>query len=259
MTGTTTAWASAVFNSAQAGAPHALVFAPVLPVWDGGVFFRPVIDTLTGGGYRVTVVDTLAALDGGVTSVSALAQRLRSQVTEHGPIDLLCGNALGGAVAQALLPDIPPGTGVLLVSAPSKSDSRLAGRLAGIADLADNGRLAESLDLLDRLVLPVGARRHAPRPLRLQDRHLAARRIATGLRLLSDVDLSAEVRGHPGPLLNLVGERSQLVGVRHTVAAAHHRVRVVPGCGMRPHIEQAGLVSEIVKGFLRNECEGIVQ
>jgi pimeloyl-ACP methyl ester carboxylesterase len=259
MTGTTTAWESAVFNGVRAGAPHALVFAPVLPEWDGGAFFRPVIDTLTDGGYRVTVVDTLAALDDGVSSLSALAQRLRSLLIEHGPIDLLCGNALGGAVAQALLPDIHPDTGVLLVSAPSKSDSRLAGLLAEIADLADDGRLAESLDLLDRLVLPVGARRHAPRPLRLRDRPAAARRITTGLRLLSDVDVSAEVRGHPGPLLNLVGERSQLVGVRHTAAAAHHRVRVVPGCGMRPHVEQAELVSGIVKGFLREQCEGIVQ
>jgi pimeloyl-ACP methyl ester carboxylesterase len=253
MTATSTALPSAVFNDAQ-GAPHALVFAPVLPAWDGGAFFQPVIDTLTGSGCRVTVVDTLAAVDDGVTTLPALARRWQSLLAGYGPVDLLCGNALGGALAQALLPDIRPDTGVLLVSGPARSDDRLSARLAEIAGLADDGRLADSLELLDRLVSPVGARGNAPPRLPLPDPTAAARRIATGLRLLSDVDVSAAVRGHPGPLLNLVGGRSQLVGPQHTVAAAHHQVRVLPGCGMRPHVEQAELVSEIIKGFLHDEC-----
>ena len=67
------------------------------------------------------------------------------------------------------------------------------------------------------------------------------------------MDVSAAVRAHPGPLLQVVGGRSQLVALRHTAAAPHHRVHVVAGAGMRPHAEQPAAVSALVAALLRQK------
>ncbi|GHC70369.1 hypothetical protein GCM10010507_56520 [Streptomyces cinnamoneus] len=241
---------AAVFAPKTAAArARALVLAPVLPQWDEGAFFAPVVRALTGAGVHVTVVDTLAAWDEDVTSLAALTDRWRTLLPRFGPFDLLCGNALGGALAQALLPAVDPATGVLLVSAPAVADALLESRLTEIADAAGAGRLAESLALLHHYVLPEGTPEQAPADAVLADPGGAARRLAGGLPLLCGIDSTDAVTGHPGPLLNVVGGRSRLVGARHTAAAPHHHVQVMPGCGMRPHTESAPEVSAAVADF----------
>jgi hypothetical protein len=62
------------------------------------------------------------------------------------------------------------------------------------------------------------------------------------------------VESSPGPLINIVGSHSQLVTARHTAAAAHHVVHVVPRAGMRPHTERTAEVSARVEAFLREEA-----
>lgn len=241
---------------------NALVLAPVLPAWDEGAFFAPVVRTLTDAQWSVTVVDTLALWEPGMTELAHLTDAWADQVSADPP-DLLCGNALGGAVAQGLLDRLPPHTPVLLVSGPARSDAVLDRRLAEIADLAAAGQLSAALDLLARRVrphddagvpepaVPECAVPVAPAPpLAADDAPHAARRLAAGLRLLRGVDVSATVQDHPGRLLNLVGSRSQLVTAAHTAAAPHHTIRPVTGCGMRPHVERPALVSRAVRTFL---------
>jgi pimeloyl-ACP methyl ester carboxylesterase len=247
---------TAVFTPPTAvGTAHALVFAPVTPHWDEGAFFAPVIRALNRAGLRVTVVDTLALCDGTTDSLARVTARWRALLPAFGPVDLLCGNALGGAVAQALLPYVDPATAVLLVSGPARTDAVLEQRLARIADLAAAGRTAEALALLHRRVLPADAPSPGPTATRTPTRTdpEAARRLAGGLRLLCGIDVSAAVRAHPGPLLQIVGGRSQLVTLRHTAAAPHHRVHVIAGAGMRPHAEQPAAVSALVETLLRQK------
>ncbi|MFF3909984.1 alpha/beta fold hydrolase [Streptomyces sp. NPDC001848] len=241
---------TAVFGPrAAVGTAHAVVFAPVTPSWDEGAFFAPVIRVLTRAGLRVTVVDTLSLWDEGVDSMTSFVGRWRTLLPAFGPVDLLCGNALGGAVAQALLPDVHPATAVLLVSGPARTDAVLEERLGQIADLAAAGRAGAALALLHRRVLPDGtppADENCP-PHADQ---AAGRRLAAGMRLLRGLDVSAPVRAHNGPLLQVVGSHSQLVTRRHTAAAPHHQVHVVPRAGMRPHAEQPAVVSALVDAFL---------
>ncbi|MED7948526.1 alpha/beta fold hydrolase [Streptomyces sp. BE303] len=259
------------FPRTAVGTAHALVLAPVTPGWDGGAFFTPVVRTLVGAGLRVTVADTLALWGEEVTSLAGLAARWREVLPTFGPVDVLCGNALGGAVAQALLPDIDPATAALLVSGPARSDTALAERLGAIADLAAAGRPAAALDLLSRRILPQGRTPDTggvPAPATEPDPRTApatetdadpatdteaGRRLAGGLRLLRDIDLTDAVRAHPGPLLQIVGGRSQLVTRRHTAAAPHHVVHVVPRAGMRPHFDQPAEVSARVEALLREK------
>jgi pimeloyl-ACP methyl ester carboxylesterase len=245
---------AAVFGSGPAaGQAHALVFAPVTPRWDGGAFFTPVTRVLAAAGLRVTVVDTLAAWDEGIDSLDSFAARWQELLPRFGPVDLLCGNALGGALAQALLPCVAPGTAVLLVSGPARSDALLEARLAQIADLAAGGRSDAAVALLNRRVQPRDHRPdttgYGPAP----HDPSAGLRLSTGLRMLHGIDLSEAVLSHRGPLLQLVGSHSQLVTHRHTVAAPHHQITVIEGAGMRPQFERTAEVSALVGDFLREK------
>lgn len=249
---------AAVFGpAATAEAGRALVFAPVTPRWDRGAFFAPVTGLLTRAGFRVTVVDTLSARDGRdgeADSMTALVASWRARLPGFGAVDLLCGNGLGGAVAQALLTGVSPATAVLLVSGPARTDTILRQRLTEIADLAAAGRAGEALALLGRRVLPHGSGpadgAATPADAGEEAGAQAARRLAA-MRLLCGIDVRAAVEAHPGPLLQLVGSHSQLVTRRHVAAAGHHRVHVVNGAGMRPHLERTAEVSGIVRAFLR--------
>lgn len=245
---------AAVFGpEAAAGPARALVLAPVTPAWDEGAFFAPVTSVLADAGLRVTVVDTLSLWDERIDSMDSFVARWRALLAQYGPVDLLCGNALGGAVAQALLPDVAPTTAALLVSGPARTDALLETRLTQIADLAAGGRSDYALALLNRRVQPYGhcpaASADAPAP---HDPD-AGRRLAAGMRLLCGIDVTEAVRAHPGPLLQIVGSHSQLVTQRHTAAAPHHRVHVIPGAGMRPHFERTAEVSALVGTFLREK------
>ncbi|MFG3021337.1 alpha/beta fold hydrolase [Streptomyces sp. NPDC048254] len=252
---------TAVFGPETAvGAPHALVLAPVTPRWDEGAFFAPVIRTLAGAGLRVTVVDTLSLWDEEADSMAAFVARWRALLPDFGRVDLLCGNALGGAVAQALLPDCAPDTAALLVSGPARTDPLLEERLTRIADLAASGRPGAALALLDQRVLPLGApgadvtaaatADADTAPVDVEADTAAGRRLAAGMRLLCGIDVTDAVRNHPGPLLQIVGSHSQLVTRRHTAAAPHHRVHVAPGAGMRPHAEQPTEVAALIEAYL---------
>ncbi|MBN0047137.1 alpha/beta hydrolase [Streptomyces actuosus] len=236
-----------------AASRHALVLAPVIPRWDGGAFFAPVTRVLVGAGLRVTVVDTLSLWDEEIDSLDSLAARWRALLTRWGPVDLLCGNALGGAVAQALLPDVPHDTAVLLVSGPARTDALLETRLTEIAELAAGGRSGQALALLDQRVQPHGHRPAAEGGTPAPHDPSAGRRLAAGMRMLCGVDVTDTVRAHRGPLLQIVGSHSQLVTDRHTAAAPHHRVAVIQRAGMRPHFERTAQVSALVGNFLQEK------
>lgn len=228
---------------------HALVFSPCLPEWDEGQFFAPVTQVLRVAGFRVTVVDTLSLWDSSTTTVRDLASRFEDAIARFGDVDLLVGNALGGAVAQALIGVIAPPDGVLLVSAPTRADPILASRLAAIAELAEQGRDGAATRLLNRRVLPDGV----PAPSGLAEPSADPRaglRLARGMRLLLELDLTEDVLAYQGPLIHIVGARSQLVTETHVAGAAHHSIVTVPGAGMRPHSENSELVAGIVKRFV---------
>ncbi|MER6212161.1 hypothetical protein [Streptomyces sp. NPDC001642] len=254
MTHTGIAVPAAVFGpEAAAGPAHALVLAPVTPRWDEGAFFKPVTEVLAGAGLRVTVVDTLSLWDEAIGSFTAFTARWRHLLTHYGPVDLLCGNALGGALAQALLPDVAPTTAALLVSGPARTDALLESRLTEIADLAAGGRSDYALALLDRRVQPHGHHPDTGAGAPAPHDPAAGRRLAAGMRMLCGIDVTEAVTAHPGPLLQIVGSHSQLVTQRHTAAAPHHQVHVIPGAGMRPHFERTAEVSALVGTFLHEK------
>ncbi|MEU9069388.1 alpha/beta hydrolase [Streptomyces sp. NPDC048306] len=268
-----------------AGAPrHAIVLSPVLARWDHGAFFRRIAGPFLDSGHRVTIHDTLSLLRDG-DDLGSLVHRWARYLaprkdpgpapgapgpSRHAPPDVLVGNALGGAVVQGMLgEEWTHRAKVLLLSGPTVADHRLNTTLERIAATADAEGLPAATRLLEDVVRgpdgPAGAAHRRPtapdapaptasaRPTAADEP--AARRLAAGLRLLHDADARHPVRGFPGPLLHVYGERSRLVGREHlaTGPLPHHRLVAVPRAGMRPHADRPDLVRHTLTRFLGAE------
>jgi len=147
--------ADIVYVSHGHGPALAVVMAPVMPYWDEGQFFAPLTERLVALGYRVMIFDSLS-LQPAPGDLASFADAWRQILQGLGPIELLAGNALGGALVQSLLASrwaaqIPA---TLLISAPSQADDQLDKRLGYMAELAAARELSEALRWLDHWVSP---------------------------------------------------------------------------------------------------------
>ncbi|MGJ0118597.1 hypothetical protein ACQ7HM_05260 [Williamsia sp. MIQD14] len=225
---------------------HAVVFGPVQPAFDP-VFFDPVTGWLGEQGYAVEILDSLAVVDDPMMTITDVADEWIRRRPDLAEVGLLCGNAFGGAVAQAMLPALPRDIAVLGLSAPTVADDRLAARLGDVAHHARMGNLAGALWTLDDFVrseaMPAPARVATPV---VADQNAACRRIELGMSLLTDLDVSAAVVAHTGPVLSIVGERSRLVTRSHARVPAHGATAVIPDAGMRPHRDNAAAVADVL-------------
>lgn len=235
------------------GSRRAFVLSPVLATWDRGAFFTPITNTLVEAGYEVTIFDTLSLLAEN-DDLASLSLRWNKILDGYDRIDLLAGNALGGAVVTTMLTaPLARQARVLLVSSPTVADARLSQRLEAIASMAAEGRLPDALRLLEFRVAPSTEDGTAPvgsaESPTLDSADSRCHRLAAGLRLLADIDLSRAVLEFPGALLSVYGGRSQLVTDDNVVTGPAHRRLDVPGAGMRPHLEFPELVEERVRDF----------
>ncbi|UQA92424.1 alpha/beta fold hydrolase [Streptomyces halobius] len=244
----------------EPGAPrHAVVLAPVMPRWDQGAFFRRTAEPLLASGHRITVHDTLSLLREG-DDLKALADRWAGHLASAADApDVLAGNALGGAVVQALLThEWTHRARVLLLSGPTVADEELNTKLERIASAVGAQGLSTALRLLEEAVRGPATPAHngtkSPQPP-CPDEGLAGRRLSTGLRLLHDADVRQPVRDFPGPLLHLYGQRSLLVQRKHlaTGPGPQHHLVGIPQAGMRPHADQPALTRDAVARFLGAE------
>lgn len=238
------------------GPLQAAVLSPVLPAWDEGRFFEPLVRPLVDAGYRVTIYDTLSMLSEESEGIDAFAARWSAHLAASGPFDLLAGGALGGAVVQAMLgapwvADVPR---ILLISAPNLADETLDTRLGALAELGRRGDVAHALARLDSLVAPEGAPvAHASAaPAAHGSRATEAARLARGFALLLGIDVRAAVDRYAGRLLNVYGERSQLVRrcnihLRDTPSQA---AIGIPNGGMRPLTDDLARVCAAVRAHL---------
>ncbi|WP_407555121.1 alpha/beta hydrolase [Streptomyces sp. Pv4-95] len=267
----------------DSGAPrHAVVLAPVMPRWDHGAFFRQVAEPLIATRHRITIYDTLSLLREG-DDLAALVDRWARYLAPDGggpsgsdrkdggchPLsatapDVLVGNALGGAVVQALLSrEWTHRARVLLLSGPTLADGELNAKLERIAAAVAAQGLPAALGLLDEVVRGPGLQPGPAAPhsgsdrsqLHYETQQLAERRLSAGLRLLHDADVREPVRRFPGALLHVYGEQSLLVQRKHlaTGPRPQHHLAGIPQAGMRPHADRPDLTRDTITRFLGAE------
>lgn len=151
--GAASRWQDITWVSHGHGSALAVVMAPVMPYWDEGQFFAPLTERLVALGYRVMIFDSLS-LQPAPADLATFADAWRQVLQGLGPIQLLAGSALGGAVVQSLLASrwaasIPA---TLLISAPTQADAQLDERLGYMAQLAAAGQLIDALRWLEHWV-----------------------------------------------------------------------------------------------------------
>lgn len=245
------------------GTALAVVMAPVMPTWDEGAFFAPITERLVALGYRVMIFDSLS-LQPAHHDLDTYASAWRRVLQGLGPIHLLAGSALGGALVQSLLDtrwaaQIPL---TLLISAPTKADTQLDQRLGQMAKLAAASELPQALRWLDYWIAPdtsttalLPPALHAPVARPTPPAHSSkaeCARLARGFGLLQGLDVSDAVKPYPGKLLSVYGEQSQLVRASNIsfLRTERHLAVSIPGSGMRPHIEQPAQVWACVQEHL---------
>ncbi|MEV3859530.1 alpha/beta hydrolase [Streptomyces sp. NPDC050095] len=233
----------------------AVALSPVTLGWDGGVFFEQVAAAFLTTGHRVFVYDTLSLLREG-DDLAALTDRWARVIEDVGPIDVLVGNALGGAVVQGLLDrEWARHAAAVVLSGPTVADRALNEKLESISCAVEERGMAEAVRLKDELVLGPASPQppDAPDAGTHPDDGPAGFRLATGMRLLHDVDLARTVRAFPGRLLHLYGAESRLVQRVHLAVGPRHRCVEIPGAGMRPHADRPDLTREVLTRFLEEE------
>ncbi|AKA22234.1 hypothetical protein [Pseudomonas chlororaphis] len=237
-----------------------VVMSPVMPAWDEGQFFAPLTQSLVDKGYRVVIFDTLSLLGADDEPFIRFTQRWAEVLEPLGPIALLAGSALGGAVVQGLLATAVgrQAARALLISSPTRADKILDRRLGAMADLASAGDVDTALMLLDQWVLPARSKplaRHPAPPATADEQ--AGRRLNQGFRLLSELNVEPQVSAWPGRLLSIFGESSQLVRAANVSfqASAQHLAVGVPGAGMRPLLDDLARVRASVRSHLGIDLE----
>jgi pimeloyl-ACP methyl ester carboxylesterase len=225
---------------------RAVVLGPVQPTFDPR-FFDPITAWLRARGYAVEVLDTLDAVADPSMTVSDAAEEWLSRKPDITTSDLLCGNAFGGAVIQAMLPAVRPDIPVMLLSAPTVANALLSTRLNEVARHARIGNLAGALWTLDDHVRSA----LLPSPPMVSvtpagDSRTSCRRIDLGMSLLASIDLSAPVARHQGPVLSVIGGRSRLVSTTHVRVPGQGVIAEIPDAGMRPHRDNWIAVEQVL-------------
>jgi hypothetical protein len=249
-----------VYAAFGQGRRLAVVMSPVMPLWDHGGFFAPMTARLVALGYRVLVFDSLS-LPHAEVRLADFAAAWEAILRTLGPIQLLAGVALGGALVQCLLarPWAAQVPATWLISAPTRADALLEARLAHLAHLARAGRLRPALQALaawvaaapatppawttEQVLASTPAGQHLPDPPGADALHPcspACSRLWHGFGLLHAFDLSHGVDSYPGRLISLYGGRSQLVRAANVTFAItlRHVAVAIADSGMRPHLEQ---------------------
>ncbi|WP_248747699.1 alpha/beta fold hydrolase [Pseudomonas sp. MWU12-2037] len=238
-----------------------VVLSPVMPAWDEGQFFAPLTRALVAKGYRVLIFDTLSLLsDDADEDLAHFTRRWAAVLEPLGPIALLAGSALGGALVQGLLATAvgEQTAKALLISSPTRADTILDRRLGAMAELAGAGDVDKALLLLEQWVLPARRPPIARPPVQgSPDDKQAGRRLDRGFRLLSKLNLESQVSAWPGRLLSLFGEDSQLVRAANVSFSptARHLAVSVPGAGMRPLQDDLARVENSVRSHLGIDLE----
>lgn len=162
----------------------------------------------------MVIFDTLSLLTDDDEPFTDFTQRWAGVLEPLGPIALIAGSALGGAVVQGLLATAVgrQAAQALLISSPTRADKILDRRLGAMADLASAGDVDTALMLLDQWVLPAQAKPAARQPASAATAdEQAGRRLDQGFRLLNELNVEPQVSAWPGRLLSIFGESSQLV------------------------------------------------
>ncbi|MCE8014659.1 alpha/beta fold hydrolase [Halomonas sp. MCCC 1A17488] len=201
----------------------ARIWHPLAPYWPGGIEVR----TPDWPGYGERSHETLPK------TLPVLADKMRGDLPQDA---IWVGWSLGGLLAGALLPHLPPPRALLLVGTGARfcsEDGVRAAELATFRRAFDRDPRATWQHFLRWQLQGEPAPRMAHRRLLdLLGGHPSAssQTLATGLEQLAYLDLGEMLAAPPCPIWRIAGERDRLMGK----TARQSAERILTGCGHSP-------------------------
>lgn len=215
----------------------AVILAPVMPVWDCGQFCEPLISLLTRRGFDVTVIDTLSIIT--TSDLVFSLQQLKVALSDitNGRSFLICGVALGGALAQKLSCELPNIDGVISISGPTYPNPDLDGKLSALVDSLEAKNLDVAMNQLYDWLPPKNSYElRAPRIN--EDAFIdATNRMKSGFSILKQIDARESIKAFKGKTLLIVGELSQMVSKKNLLEnyqSPTYTASIIKNAGMRP-------------------------
>lgn len=229
-----------------------VIMAPVMPLWDDGMFCKPLLSLLTNKGFKVSLVDTLSLIhsDDPQETIDSVHDEL---IARAGSPFLLVGFAMAGTLVQMLSPRMNCLTGVISISAPGFTDYLLNERIDYLVSLLNRGYLDEALEALNQFVVPEGQTSlHAVDTIPESQRKVATERMLRGFSLLRRLDARPAMAKFRGKYLGIVGEKSQLATWSNQTHSGNpnHRYERIPGAGMRPWNDNASAINLLVNEWI---------
>lgn len=229
-----------------------VIMAPVMPIWDDGMFCKPLLSLLSNKGFKVSLVDTLSLIHSAdpKETIESVHHEL---IARAGSPFLLVGFAMAGTLVQILSPRMDCLTGVISISAPGFADYLLNERVGYLVSLLSKGYLDEAVEALNQFVVPKGQTSlHAVNTIPESQRKVAIERMLRGFSLLRRLDARPAMAKFSGKYLGIVGEKSQLAtwGNQTHSGNPNHRYERIPGAGMRPWNDNASAINLLVNEWI---------
>lgn len=233
--------------------PRAVLLSPMMAQWDNGAFCQPLLDWLANSGYSVAVYDTVGLCKGSKNLQEATAVWGQFLLENEPKIDLLIGQAYGGAIAQHLLAnELAYVRNFIGVSAPTYCDSILGDKLNGVLIELTQVSAEAGLKKLLWCIRP-DTDKTVPEIEGLAPAE-TVERLATGLQQLQNADARNIIADYQGRALWIYGSQSRLVSSVNIVPApgrSDHQIIKLPHCGMHPFRDVPQLALDAVETFLR--------
>ncbi|CAH6796648.1 conserved hypothetical protein [Vibrio chagasii] len=231
---------------------QAVVLSPVMPVWDKGEFCLPLTQHLNQAGYCVAVIDTLSVCttDEANTSIEEIKQAIL-KVSANSEL-LLCGFALGGALAQCVAAHLPSVSHLFSVSGPGQQTIELTTKLGELIAKLRNCELPDALAQLGQWVAPTGTFvEMIPAPAAC-DHELATQRMLNGFTLLRRLNSRNHLEAFKGRCLLMVGDKSQMVTASNQICIEREGYEIVSihNAGMRPWADNPKQVAKYLTQWI---------
>ncbi|MDR3504501.1 MAG: hypothetical protein P4L79_18185 [Legionella sp.] len=181
--------------------------------------------------YAIDYLDSLSIMEElpNVAYYQLWEKKLATCINEY---DAFFGFAFGGVIIQQCFSLFQPlNKPIILFSTPSFADSSLNHKLGLVVHLCQENKLDEALHALYE---PVFYPNPMP-PLSSTNlnRNQAYKRLIFGLNRVLQTDSRAILQNNQVPHLHLIGEYSNLVNSKNTIAAQNSQLVIVPHSSMR--------------------------
>tara|TARA_B100001094_G_scaffold330678_1_gene396511 strand:- start:3606 stop:4316 length:711 start_codon:yes stop_codon:yes gene_type:complete len=228
----------------------AIVLSPITTHPDDLHYAEPLVTLLINAGYKVNIIDVLSISKDHKNIISDVESKIKDIVNCSSFI--LCGFALGGAIAQYIAHKFPLMSGLLSISGPSIMSDRLKRNLISILNEVEKNNIENAILLLESFVSS-SQKSQLPRKNIPENSTQALDRLKIGFNLIMKLDSKLSLSNINKPTLLIVGENSKLVNLENIfdIDNTHIEKLIIKNAGMRPWVDNPLDFNQTITNYLK--------